>query len=247
MTPAQAGRRRSEIMRNFMAALATLATMSIGLLVAGGTTACATKKYVRTSVGEVNDKVDSLGRSVEQTQERTRQNEAKIAEVDTKAQGAATAAQQANAAASTAQNSANAASTAVRTVDSKLDAFDKAQRRLVLEVVLSENSGGFKFGKIELPDEAKQQIDQLVTRLQQDPKNVYIEIEGHTDNVGAADYNEKLGLERAEAVKRYLYEKHQIPLHKMNVISYGETKPIADNKTRDGRAQNRRVVIRVLS
>jgi len=231
-------------MRNFMA---VLATVSVGLLVAGGTTACATKKYVRTSVGEVNDKVDSLGRSVEQTQERTRQNEAKIAEVDTKAQGAATAAQQANAAASTAQNSANAASTAVRTVDSKLDAFDKAQRRLVLEVVLSENSGGFKFGKMELPDEAKQQIDQLIAKLQQDPKNVYIEIEGHTDNVGAAEYNEKLGLERAEAVKRYLYEKHMVPLHKMNVISYGETKPIADNKTRDGRAQNRRVVIRVLS
>ena len=231
-------------MRNFMA---VLATMSVGLLVAGGTTACATKKYVRTSVGEVNDKVDSLGRSVEQTQERTRQNEAKIAEVDTKAQAAASSAQQANTAASTAQNSANAANTAARTVDSKLDAFDKAQRRLVLEVVLSENSGGFKFGKMELPDEAKQQIDQLIARLQQDPKNVYIEIEGHTDNVGAAEYNEKLGLERAEAVKRYLYEKHMVPLHKMNVISYGETKPIADNKTRDGRAQNRRVVIRVLS
>jgi peptidoglycan-associated lipoprotein len=231
-------------MRNFMA---VLATMSMGLLVAGGTTACATKKYVRTSVGEVNDKVDSLGRSVEQTQERTRQNEAKIAEVDTKAQNAANSAQQANSAASTAQNSANAANTAARTVDTKLDAFDKAQRRLVLEVVLSENSGGFKFGKMELPDEAKQQIDQLVARLQQDPKNVYIEIEGHTDNVGAAEYNEKLGLERAEAVKRYLYEKHMVLLHKMNVISYGETKPVADNKTKDGRAQNRRVVIRVLS
>ena len=98
-------------MRNFMAALAT---MSIGLLVAGGTTACATKKYVRTSVGEVNDKVDSLGRSVEQTQERTRQNEAKIAEVDTKAQNAANSAQQASGAAATAQNSANAASNAGR-------------------------------------------------------------------------------------------------------------------------------------
>ena len=230
-------------MRNFMA---VLATMSVGLLVAGGTTACATKKYVRTSVGEVNDKVDSLGRSVEQTQERTRQNEAKIAEVDTKAQGAATAAQQANAAAATAQNSATAANNTARAVDTKLDAFDKAQRRLVLEVVLNESSGGFQFGKKELPDAAKQQIDDLISKLQQDPKNVYIEIEGHTDNVGAAEYNEKLGLERAEAVKRYLYEKYMVPLHKMNVISYGETKPIADNKTRDGRAQNRRVVIRVL-
>lgn len=231
-------------MRNFMGALATV---SVGLLVAGGTTACATKKYVRTSVGEVNEKVDSLGRSVEQTQERTRQNEAKIAEVDTKAQNAATAAQQAGGAAATAQNSANAANTAVKTVDSKLDAFDKASRRLVLEVALSESSGGFQFGKKELPDAAKQQIDQIISQLKQDPKNVFIEIEGHTDNVGSPEYNEKLGLERAQAVELYLYEKHQVPLHKINVISYGMAKPIADNKTKDGRAQNRRVVIRVLS
>jgi outer membrane protein OmpA-like peptidoglycan-associated protein len=54
-------------------------------------------------------------------------------------------------------------------------------------------------------------------------------------------------MERAEAVKRYLYENHQIPLHRINVISYGESKPAADNKTRDGRAQNRRVVIRILA
>ena len=59
--------------------------------------------------------------------------------------------------------------------------------------------------------------------------------------------NYKLGLERAEAVKRYLYEQHQVPLHKINVISYGEEKPIAPNKTKAGRAQNRRVVIKVLT
>jgi outer membrane protein OmpA-like peptidoglycan-associated protein len=59
--------------------------------------------------------------------------------------------------------------------------------------------------------------------------------------------NDKLGLERADAVKRYLYEEHQIPLHKMNIISFGEKKPVAPNNTRDGRAKNRRVVIRVLA
>ena len=59
--------------------------------------------------------------------------------------------------------------------------------------------------------------------------------------------NEKIGMERAEAVKRYLYEQHQIPLHKMNVISYGKEKPVAPNNNRDGRAQNRRVVVKVLS
>jgi peptidoglycan-associated lipoprotein len=226
-------------MRTFMTALAVAA-------VAIGTTGCASRKYVRTSVGEVSDKVDSLGRSVEQTQERIKANEGKIAEVDSKATAAGNAAQQANAAASNAANSASAANNAANAVGNKLEVFDKSMRRLVLEVVINESSGNFQFGKTDLPEEAKSQIDQLISKLTQDPKNVYIEIEGHTDNVGGADFNEKLGLERADAVKRYLYEKHQIPLHKMNVISYGLTKPVADNKTKEGRAQNRRVVIRVL-
>ncbi len=86
----------------------------------------------------------------------------------------------------------------------------------------------------------------MMTQIKADPKGAFFEIEGHTDNVGTPQINEKIGLERAEAVKRYLYEQHQIPLHKMNVISYGEVKPVAPNKTRDGRAQNRRVVIKVL-
>ena len=132
-------------------------------------------------------------------------------------------------------------------VDSKFDAIDKASKRLVYEVVLNDDEGNFKFNKTVLPDEAKQKIDEMVTQLKADPKNVFIEIEGHTDNVGNPVTNEKIGLERAEAVKRYLYEQHQIPLHKMNVISYGEDKPIAPNKTKEGRAQNRRVVIKVLA
>jgi outer membrane protein OmpA-like peptidoglycan-associated protein len=219
----------------------------IAVLAIGGSTACATKKFVRTSVGEVNDKVDSLGRSVEDTQERTRRNEGRIAEVDQKAQSAAQSAQQANGAAQQANSAAAEARTAAAAVDTKVDTLDKANRRLVYEVVLSEDSGNFKFGKTILPDEAKQKIDQMVQQLKQDPKNVYIEIEGHTDNVGPKTLNEKIGLERAEAVQRYLYEQYQIPLHKMNVISYGEDKPVAPNKTRAGRAQNRRVVIKVLA
>jgi peptidoglycan-associated lipoprotein len=212
----------------------------IALLAVGGSTACASKKFVRTSVGEVNDKVDSLGKSLEETQERTRQNEGKIAAVDQKADQAAQSAQQANSAARDARGAADAAA-------GKADAVDKASRRLVYEVVLSEDSGSFKFGKADLPDEAKQKIDEMVAQLKQDPKNIFIEIEGHTDNVGNKVVNEKIGLERAQAVERYLYEQYQIPLHKMNVISYGEEKPIAPNKTKDGRAQNRRVVIKVLS
>jgi outer membrane protein OmpA-like peptidoglycan-associated protein len=212
----------------------------IALLAVGGSTACATKKFVRTSVNDVNDKVDSLGKSLEETQERTRQNEGKIAAVDQKADQAAQSAQQAHSAARDARNAADAAA-------NKADAVDKASRRLVYEVVLSEDSGNYKFGKTELPDEAKQKIDEMVAQLKQDPKNVWIEIEGHTDNVGSKAVNEKIGLERAQAVERYLYEQYQIPLHKMNVISYGEEKPIAPNNTKAGRAQNRRVVIKVLA
>jgi peptidoglycan-associated lipoprotein len=214
------------------------------VVLAAGSTACASKKFVRTSVGEVNDKVDSMGRSLEETQERTRKNEGRIGEVDQKAQAAAQAADQANGAATQAHTAATEARNEANT---KFDAIDKTNRRLVYEVVLSEDSGNFKFGKTALPDEAKSKIDEMVSQLKQDPKNVFIEIEGHTDNVGDKVVNEKIGLERAQAVQRYLYEQYQIPLHKMNVISYGEEKPIAPNKTKDGRAQNRRVVIKVLS
>lgn len=212
----------------------------IAVLAVGGSTACASKKFVRTSVGEVNDKVDSLGQSVEETQERTRKNEGRISEVDQKAGAAATAAQQAN-------DAASAAHSAATEVGGRVDTMDKANKRLVFEVVLSEDQGGFKFGKTDLPDDTKAKLDELVQQLKQDPKNVYLEIEGHTDNIGTKLVNEKIGMERAEAVKKYLYEQYQVPLHKMNVISYGEDKPIAPNKTKAGRAQNRRVVIKVLA
>jgi outer membrane protein OmpA-like peptidoglycan-associated protein len=214
------------------------------LVFAVGGSACATKKFVRSSVGEVNEKVDSQGRAIEETQERTRKNEGRIGEVDSKASAAAQAARAANDAAAAAHSAATAVGNEANT---KFDAIDKASKRLVYEVVLSEDSGNFKFGKTVLPDEAKAKIDEMVSHLKQDPKNVFIEIEGHTDNVGDKIYNEKLGLERAQAVERYLYEQYQVPLHKMNVISYGEDKPIAPNKTKAGRAQNRRVVIKVLA
>jgi len=206
--------------------------------------ACATKKFVRTEVGNVNSKVDTLGGSLEETQERTRQNEERIGAVDTKAEAAGRAATEA-------RSAADAAAAAAKDVDTRLggriEAAEAASRRLIYEVTLSEDQGNFRFGGTALPDEAKARLDQMVNQLKTDPKAVYIEIEGHTDNVGSRELNERLGLERAEAVKRYLYEQHQVPLHKMNVISYGEEKPAAPNNTRAGRAQNRRVVVKVLS
>jgi outer membrane protein OmpA-like peptidoglycan-associated protein len=213
--------------------------------------ACASKKFVRTEVGNVNAKVDTLGTSLEETQERTRQNETRIGQVDQKAEAAGKSAAEARTAAADARQAADAAANATKEVDARIsgrvNAVEVASRRLIYEVTLSEDQGNFKFGGTELPDEAKARLDQMVNQLKADPKGVFIEIEGHTDNVGAKTLNERLGLERAEAVKRYLYEQHQVPLHKINVISYGEEKPVAPNNTRAGRAQNRRVVIKVLT
>ena len=216
-------------------------------LALGGTTACATKKFVRGQVGEVNQKVDTLSKGLEETQERTRANEAKIAEVDQKAVTADGKAVAADTKAQAAGQRADAAKTTADAVNTRADAIERASKRLVYEVVLSEDKGNFKFGQAMLPQESASEIDQLVEKLKAEPNGAYIEIEGHTDNAGPKDLNYKLGLERAENVKRYIYEHHQIPLHKINVISYGEEKPIAPNKTKAGRAQNRRVVIKVLT
>ena len=232
----------------------SLITFTVFAMATFGSTACATKGYVRTQVGQVSSKVDTLTTSLEETQERTKQNETKIAAVDTKAGAAGVAADSAGSAARVADTKAAAADTKAMTAAkeaeeaaAKAQAVDTATKRIVYEVVLSENQGNFTLGKSALPAAAKARIDELVSQLKADPKGAFFEIEGHTDNTGDKALNQKLGLDRAEAVKMYLYSQHQIPLHKMNVISYGQDKPAVPNNTRDNRAQNRRVVIRVLA
>jgi outer membrane protein OmpA-like peptidoglycan-associated protein len=226
----------------------SLAAVVIVLSVA--VSACATKGFVREEVGGVNSKVDTLGGTVEQTQERVGRNEERIGAVDQKAEAAGRSAAEARSAAGEARTAADAAAANAKAVGGRVDAVAAdvaATRKLIFEVTLSEDQGNFKFGAAALPDEAKARLDQMIGQLKTNPQNIFIEIEGHTDNVGANTLNERLGLERAEAVKRYLYEQHQVPLHKINVISYGEEKPVAPNNTRDGRAMNRRVVVKVLS
>jgi outer membrane protein OmpA-like peptidoglycan-associated protein len=224
-----------------------LSMVTVGMFVVAGTTACATKNFVSKRVKVVNDKVETLSQSVEETQERTRRNEGVIGEVDQKAKAAQGTADRAQLAASAAHADARAAGDKAAAVGVKADELDKASKRLVYTVVISEDQGQFKLGKADLPNDAKAMLDELVAKLKADPNGAYFEIEGYTDSLGPQAVNERIGLERAEAVKRYLFEQHQIPLHRMNVISYGMEKPVASNKTRDGRAQNRRVVIRVLA
>jgi peptidoglycan-associated lipoprotein len=217
--------------------------VAVAAIAAGSSTGCASKGYVRDRVGQVNDKVESVSKSLEETQERTRKNEAAIAEANQKITQVDQRATEGVAAATTA---AAGAKTAADSAANKADAVDKATKRIVYEVTISEDEGNFKLGQAELPAEAKARMDEVAKQLKANPNGAYIEVEGHTDSTGPKEYNEKLGLDRAEAAKRYLYEAHQIPLHRINVISYGPDKPIAPNTTREGRAQNRRVVIKVL-
>jgi len=217
--------------------LVTLMAVSV---TAGAGSACATKKFVRGQIDDVNGKVETLGQSLEATQQQTKENAGRITQVDQKADAAAASAQ-------TAQSSATQARGAADMAAAKATAVDVASKRLIFQVVLNDEQGNFKLGKADLPDDVRAKLDELANKLKADPAGNYIEIEGHTDNSGSKMLNDKLGMERAENVKRYLYETYQIPLHKINVISYGEEKPVAPNTTKAGRAQNRRVVIKVLA
>ena len=216
--------------------------LAVGTIVVGTTTACATKKFVRTEVDAVGTRVETISQSLEATQEETRQNAGRITQVDAKADQAGIWAKEA-------QTAANTANTAAVAAAARAEAVEASTKRLVYEVVISEDQGKFKFGSAALPKDVQTRIDEMIADLKTNPRGSYVEIEGHTDSSGDKMVNRRIGEARAEAVKRYLYETHQVPLHKMNVISWGEEKPVSpeSNRTREGRAQNRRVVIRVLA
>jgi outer membrane protein OmpA-like peptidoglycan-associated protein len=206
-------------------------TLIVPLLAASVALAgCAKKSYVQREVGEVNKKVDAVSVEVEKTQQRVQQNEVRIDAVDKQAQSGITEA----------KGSAQAAMTKAQ------EAERAAKGKLIYTVTLSNDKVRFPVNKAEISDEAKAMIDEAVGPLVKENRGVWFEIEGHTDNTGDAAYNFKLGEERAMAVRDYIAKTHGIALNRLNVISYGEEKPVAENKTRDERAQNRRVVIRIL-
>ena len=192
---------------------------------------CAKKSYVRRKVREeVNQKVDAVSAEVEKTQQRVQQNGVQIANVDKSAQAGI----------GEAKGSAQAAMTKAQ------DAEKAAKGKLIYTVTLSNDKVRFPVNKAEISDEAKALIDEAVGPLVKENRGVWFEIEGYTDNTGDAAYNFRLGEERAMAVRDYIAKTHGIALNRLNVISYGEDKPVAENANRDGRAQNRRVVIHVL-
>jgi peptidoglycan-associated lipoprotein len=133
------------------------------------------------------------------------------------------------------------------------DALDRAnaahklaEGKFLYEMVLSDDSVKFPVDKHALSPEAESRLMELAQRLKGENRNVYLEIQGHTDATGDENYNDSLGEARAEAVRKFL-ARQGVALNRMATISYGEEAPVAPNETEEGRAQNRRVAIIVLS
>lgn len=206
----------------------TLATALLAVIVL--LPGCATKKYTRTQVSDtearLSERLDGVDSTIEESQDlileqghRLDQQEVQLGEVSKTAQDA---------------------------LDRAIAAGKLAEGKLIYERVLSDDEIQFAVGRVELSEAAQAALDVFASELAARNTGVYIEIQGHTDSTGGESHNLELGHRRAEAVRLYLNRKHGFPLHRTAVISYGESEPIADNSTREGRARNRRVSLVVL-
>ena len=133
------------------------------------------------------------------------------------------------------------------------DALDRAtaagklaEGKFLYSMVLSDDSVKFPVDSAKLSPEATQRLTDFADKLKNDNRNVYLEIQGHTDSRGSDATNQRLGEQRAEAVRLFM-NQHGVPLNRMSTISYGKKDPVTDNKNRANRAQNRRVVLIVMS
>ncbi len=192
-------------------------------------TGCATKKYVQTELVTLDQKVEGVEGGVEENQKRLREHDEQLATIGSVIK----------------EHEAELA-----TVDGKIDSkFEEAKKyargNLIFKETLRNSEAKFKFDSYELSDEAKALLDTFVRKLIEQDQGRYLEIQGHTDSTGEEEWNLLLGKKRAEAVMKHLYKQHNIPLHRMEAISFGSSAPVADNSSREGRAQNRRVEILV--
>jgi peptidoglycan-associated lipoprotein len=200
------------------------------LVAAVGLTGCATKKWVDEQIsafGQVtNTKIHEMQDSVETNQKAISELSAKQAALETEV--------------------AKLSDTANDALMRAEAANKLAKGKFLYEETMAFNDVTFSFDGSSLSDEAKAALDAFAAKAKKMTENAYIEIQGHTDNIGSESYNLKLGQKRANAVMHYLNMEAGLPLFRMNSTSYGEYKPIADNSTKAGRAQNRRVTLVVL-
>ncbi len=187
--------------------------------------ACATKKFVRTESATLDQKIAEVSSDVEASQKRLKEHDDQLATIG---------------------SLISAHDGQFKAVDGKIEEVKTLIKgNLVLTATVKNSDAKFGFDSAALSPEAKGVLDGFVQKLISENKGVYIEIQGHTDSTGSDEINHSLGQKRADAVMMYLYKQHRIPLHRMSAVSLGSSMPVADNGSRDGRSQNRRVEILV--
>jgi len=210
--------------------------LSLGLL--GG---CATKKYVAQTVDPINAKVNQVDQNGQKTQKQLDEAEPRISAADEKATSAD-----------------NRATDAINKADAASKKSDQVRDELHSELNerianLDDYKAGtavtvlFKVNSSTLSDEAKQQLDQMITGSLSSAKRYFIAIQGFTDKTGSAEYNLALSRRRAEAVQTYLVAQHNVPVYRIQIVGLGKDKPVIEEKTRQEREQNRRVEVTLFS
>jgi len=207
------------------------------------TVGCSTKNYVRQQTTPLINKTNELD-------DLTAKNSKDIKDVDQRAQ-AGIQAVQAKAAevdqkAIAAGNEADKAQLSANTATQRVDTLTNTVINLDNYHPVAETAVHFGFDKDNLTKDAKDAIDQLAASVAT-TRGYIITVEGATDSVGSADYNYALSERRANAVIQYLAAEKNVPAYKIYLIGLGKDKPVDSNKTRDGRAKNRRVDIRLMS
>jgi outer membrane protein OmpA-like peptidoglycan-associated protein len=207
------------------------------------TTGCSSKNYVRSQTGPLIQQTNDLDA-------KTAQDHRDIADTDQRAQagiaGAQTAASTADQHAMAAGQSADAAGQSAQDAVNRVDTLSGVVANLDNYKQLSDASVTFGFDKSVLTADDKAQLDQIASGLTS-THGYILALTGGTDSVGDAEYNYKLSQKRADAVVTYLATKYNIPPHKFYLIGIGKEQPVADNSNRAGRAQNRRVEIKLMS
>jgi len=223
-----------------------------GIMVLSG---CATRKYVRLQT-------QALEPAIQEANNAAKENAERIDAVDKRAQQGITAAAAADTKAGAAQQAATAAANAAQAADRKADTANQGvqtanNRITTLETTVNNinvldtytqsetQTVTFDVNKSTLSSQAKSTLDKIAGDVSGQRNGFMLEIQGYTDGTGSEQYNIGLSQRRAESVQRYLVSKN-VPLYRISIVGLGKDNPIADNKTRDGRAQNRRVEVRVL-
>jgi OmpA-OmpF porin, OOP family len=208
-----------------------------------GVTGCATKNYVRQQTQPLIDHTDQLG-------QKTADNNRAIHDVDDRAQAgirqAQSSADTANQNAQNASQAANSADMAANDVAHRADSLDSVVKGLDNYRKVADVSVTFGFDKAVLTPDDKQQLDSFAGQLGS-AKSYILEVTGGTDSTGSAQYNYDLSNRRADAVVQYLAAKYNIAPHRFYLIGIGKDQYVADNKTAEGRKQNRRVQVQLLS